>query len=41
MKIKYPFEDRYGDPSNRLVALPVKDPYHITRNLFLILDLLL
>lgn len=33
--------DRYGDPSNRLVALPVKDPYHITRNLFLILDLLL
>ncbi|MFD9625500.1 AGE family epimerase/isomerase [Peribacillus muralis] len=32
---------RYGEPVNRLVALPVKDPYHITRNFFLMLDLLL
>ncbi len=31
---------RCGEPVNRLVALPVKDPYHITRNLFLMVDLL-
>ncbi len=29
-----------GSPQDKVVALPVKDPYHITRNLILILELL-
>ena len=32
--------DRQGKPIDKVVALPVKDPYHITRNLLLLLDLL-
>jgi N-acyl-D-glucosamine 2-epimerase len=32
--------DRQGQPIDKVVALPVKDPYHITRNLLLILELL-
>lgn len=32
--------DRQGKPMDKVVALPVKDPYHITRNLLLILELL-
>jgi N-acylglucosamine 2-epimerase len=32
--------DRAGNPVERVVALPVKDPYHILRNMLLILDLL-
>jgi len=31
---------RDGSPQDKVVALPVKDPYHITRNLILILELL-
>lgn len=31
--------DRAGRPENRVVALPVKDPFHILRNLILILEL--
>lgn len=31
---------RDGKPQDKVVALPVKDPFHITRNLILILDLL-
>jgi len=31
---------RDGSPQDKVVALPVKDPYHITRNLLLILELL-
>jgi len=31
---------RDGAPQDKVVALPVKDPYHITRNLILILELL-
>ena len=31
---------RDGRPEEKVVALPVKDPYHITRNLILILELL-
>ena len=31
--------DRAGHPENRIVALPVKDPFHIMRNLILILEL--
>lgn len=31
--------DRQGRPENKVVALPVKDPYHIIRNITLILDL--
>lgn len=31
---------RDGSPQNKVVALPVKDPYHITRSLTLILELL-
>ena len=31
---------RDGKPEDRVVALPVKDPYHILRDLFLIIDLL-
>lgn len=32
--------DREGRPQNKVVALPVKDPYHVVRNLCLILELL-
>ncbi|BCL83239.1 N-acylglucosamine 2-epimerase [Ktedonobacteria bacterium brp13] len=32
--------DRQGKPIDKVVALPVKDPYHITRNLMLLLELL-
>lgn len=32
--------DREGKPQEKVVALPVKDPFHITRNLILILELL-
>ena len=31
---------RDGTPQDKVVALPVKDPYHIARNLILILELL-
>lgn len=31
---------RDGTPQNKVVALPVKDPYHITRNLALLIELL-
>jgi len=31
---------RNGDPQDKIVALPVKDPYHIMRNLILIIELL-
>jgi N-acylglucosamine 2-epimerase len=31
---------RDGRPQNKIVALPVKDPYHITRNYILIIELL-
>ncbi len=31
---------RDGAPENRVVALPVKDPFHIMRNLLLIIELL-
>lgn len=31
---------REGEPQEKVVALPVKDPFHITRNLILILELL-
>ena len=31
---------RDGSPENRVVALPVKDPFHIMRNLLLIIELL-
>lgn len=32
--------DRQGKPMQKLVALPVKDPYHIIRNVILIMELL-
>lgn len=32
--------DRKGRPLDKVVALPVKDPYHILRNLILIIELL-
>ncbi|MEX2044279.1 MAG: AGE family epimerase/isomerase [Opitutus sp.] len=32
--------DREGKPIERVVALPVKDPYHIARNLIQIIELL-
>ena len=32
--------DRRGAPLERVVALPVKDPYHIARNLLQIVELL-
>jgi N-acylglucosamine 2-epimerase len=32
--------DRKGNPLDQLVALPVKDPFHILRNILLIIDLL-
>jgi N-acylglucosamine 2-epimerase len=31
--------DRRGQPLERVVALPVKDPYHIARNLIQVLEL--
>ena len=31
---------REGKPQEKVVALPVKDPFHITRNLLLICELL-
>ncbi|TBL69661.1 AGE family epimerase/isomerase [Paenibacillus thalictri] len=31
---------RQGQPEQKLVALPVKDPYHILRNMLLVIDLL-
>lgn len=32
--------DRQGRPIDKVVALPVKDPYHIMRNMLLLVDLL-
>lgn len=32
--------DRRGEPVQKVVALPVKDPYHIIRNVILIIELL-
>lgn len=32
--------DRQGAPQQKVVALPVKDPFHIVRNVLLIIDLL-
>jgi N-acylglucosamine 2-epimerase len=32
--------DRQGAPQQKVVALPVKDPYHILRNVLLLIDLL-
>ncbi len=32
--------DRQGNPQNKVTALPVKDPFHITRNLIYILQFL-
>lgn len=32
--------DRKGKPLNKIAALPVKDPFHILRNMLLIIDLL-
>lgn len=32
--------DRRGNPDDKVVALPVKDPYHIIRNFILIIELL-
>jgi N-acylglucosamine 2-epimerase len=32
--------DRKGEPVTKIVALPVKDPFHIMRNLLLIIELL-
>lgn len=31
---------RGGQPEDRVVALPVKDPYHVIRNLSLLIELL-
>jgi N-acylglucosamine 2-epimerase len=31
--------DRAGAPLERVVALPVKDPYHIARNLIQVIEL--
>ena len=31
--------DRRGEPLEKVVALPVKDPYHIARNLIQIIEL--
>ena len=33
-------QTRQGEPMNKVVALPVKDPYHIMRNLQLLLEVL-
>ncbi len=32
--------DRQGQPLDKVVGLPVKDPYHVTRNLLLLVELL-
>jgi N-acylglucosamine 2-epimerase len=32
--------DRYGNPTHELIALPVKDPFHLPRAVILILELL-
>ena len=32
--------DRHGEPLDKCVALPVKDPYHILQDMFLIVELL-
>jgi N-acylglucosamine 2-epimerase len=32
--------DRQGQPMDKVVALPVKDPFHITRNLLFLIELL-
>jgi len=32
--------DRQGKPIERVVALPVKDPFHIIRNILLIIELI-
>ena len=32
--------DRQGKPADKVVALPVKDPFHISRNLILLVELL-
>ena len=32
--------ERSGDACEKVVALPVKDPYHVMRNLILIIELL-
>ncbi len=32
--------DRQGRPLSKVVGLPVKDPYHVTRNLLLLIELL-
>ena len=32
--------DRWGEPLNKVVALPVKDPFHIVRDILLIIQLL-
>ncbi len=32
--------DRRGEPASKVVALPVKDPFHIARNIILVLELL-
>ena len=32
--------DRQGRPLRRVMGLPVKDPYHVTRNLMLLVELL-
>jgi N-acylglucosamine 2-epimerase len=33
-------QTREGQPEDKVVALPVKDPYHVMRNLCLIIELL-
>jgi len=33
-------QNRNLEPESKVVALPVKDPYHITRNLVYIIELL-
>lgn len=30
--------ERSGEPAEKVVALPVKDPYHVMRNLILIIE---
>ena len=32
--------DRRGEPLNKVVALPVKDPYHVLQNLILCVEIL-
>ena len=31
--------DRYGNPLDKIVALPIKDPYHISRDLLILIEL--